>query len=73
MATLVDGALLGLALGLRHTLEPDHLAAVGTFVSRTRRPAQAAAVGALWGVGHAAAIIALGGLLLAARSALPSV
>jgi hypothetical protein len=72
MTTLIDGALLGLALGLRHTLEPDHLAAVGTFVSRARRPGQAAAMGALWGVGHAAAIIALGGLVLALRRAMPA-
>lgn len=71
MTTLIDGALLGLALGLRHTLEPDHLAAVGTFVSRARRPRQAAAMGALWGAGHAAAIVALGGLVLTLRRAMP--
>jgi hypothetical protein len=71
MTTLLDGALLGLTLGLRHTLEPDHLAAVGTFVSRARRPGQAALVGALWGTGHAAGILFLGGVVLTFRRAMP--
>lgn len=71
MTTLLDGALLGLALGLRHTLEPDHLAAVGTFVSGTRSPRSAAAIGARWGMGHAAGILLLGGLILWFRRAMP--
>ena len=71
MTTLLDGALLGLALGLRHTLEPDHLAAVGTFVSGTKSPRRAAAIGALWGTGHAAGILVLGGLVLWFRRTMP--
>lgn len=71
MSSIVAGALLGLALGVRHSLEPDHLAAVGTFVSRTEHPRRAAAVGTLWGVGHSAALLVLGAIVLAVRGSMP--
>lgn len=53
---------IALALGLRHALDPDHLMAVTTLVAGsdedgTRR---AARLGAIWGAGHALAIVALG-------------
>ena len=57
MSTIL-AASTGLALGLRHAFEPDHLAAVGTFLPRDAAPRSAAAIGALWGFGHAAAILA---------------
>jgi high-affinity nickel-transport protein len=54
-------------LGARHALEPDHLAAVSTLVAERPRPGGAAVLGALWGLGHTAAILAVGVVLLAAR------
>ena len=32
---LATGSTLGVALGMRHALEPDHLAAVSTLVGHT--------------------------------------
>jgi high-affinity nickel-transport protein len=64
-------AVLGAALGARHALEPDHLAAVSTLVAERPRPRQAAMLGALWGLGHAAALLAVGAVLLLAHAALP--
>jgi hypothetical protein len=65
-------AFFGLLLGLRHALEPDHLAAISTLVAAGKRPASAAArLGAFWGLGHTLAITGLGGALLLLRTELP--
>lgn len=59
-----SAALLGLLIGARHALEPDHLAAVSTLTLRTAAPWQGASLGALWGVGHALALGGFGGTLV---------
>jgi hypothetical protein len=64
-------AAMGAVVGARHALEPDHLAAVGTLVAEKPRPAHAALLGAIWGLGHTAAILVVGVVLLAARAELP--
>ncbi len=56
--------LLGLTLGLRHAVEPDHLAAITTMVAGSS-PRAAARTGAAWGFGHAVAIVLLGSVVLA--------
>lgn len=60
-----------LVAGFAHALEPDHMAAVTTFVSRRPRPLQAAGFGLRWGAGHAAAIVVVGCALVALRVRLP--
>jgi hypothetical protein len=72
MIELVAGCGLGIALGARHALEPDHLAAVSTLVSERPRAGHAALLGALWGIGHTFAILVVGVVLLAARTQLPA-
>lgn len=54
-----------LAAGFVHALESDHMAAVTTFVSRRPRPLEAVGFGLRWGVGHSAAVLALGLLVIA--------
>jgi hypothetical protein len=58
---------LGLLLGVRHATDPDHIIAVSTIVSRERSLARAARIGALWGLGHTATIVAVGGPLILFR------
>ncbi len=58
---------LGLLLGVRHATDPDHIIAVSTIVSRERSLASAARIGALWGVGHSATIVAVGAPLILFR------
>ncbi|HEV2148297.1 MAG TPA: hypothetical protein VGR37_12905, partial [Longimicrobiaceae bacterium] len=53
-----------LVAGFAHALEPDHMAAVTTFVSRRPRPLEALGFGLRWGLGHSAAIVAVGGVLV---------
>ncbi len=64
--------LLGLLLGMRHAVEPDHLAAVTTLNLRAGSAWRSALLGALWGLGHTLALLGLGGgLLLMRRQLLP--
>jgi hypothetical protein len=51
--------VLGVAVGLRHALDPDHVAAVATLLSGGPRRGslkRGLALGALWGLGHAATL-----------------
>jgi high-affinity nickel-transport protein len=61
---LVTPVALGFVLGLQHATDPDHLVAVATIVTRERRFAAGALVGALWGLGHMATLTVVGGVLL---------
>ncbi|HKQ61364.1 MAG TPA: hypothetical protein VJS92_08720 [Candidatus Polarisedimenticolaceae bacterium] len=67
MSFALGGVLLGLVLGARHALEPDHLAAMSLLVADARRPSRTLMIGAFWGAGHTAALL-VAGLALAALS-----
>ncbi len=54
---------LGALLGMRHALEPDHLAAVSTLMTGERSSAKAAWLGAWWGLGHTLTLFVAGALL----------
>jgi len=69
---LMASSGLGSLLGMRHALEPDHLAAVSTLVTGERNSYKAAFLGACWGVGHTAALIAVGAVLVILRAQLPA-
>jgi ABC-type nickel/cobalt efflux system permease component RcnA len=65
---------LGLVFGLKHATEVDHVVAVSTIVSEHRNILRSAIVGALWGLGHTASLVAVGLLVLVFRVAVkPSV
>lgn len=55
---------LGLVFGLKHALDADHLAAVATLTSSSRSLRQSSVVGAVWGIGHTAALLAAGVFVL---------
>lgn len=71
LQTLVLTCGVGLGHGLRHALESDHVAAVTTIVVDGRGPSSAARIGAFWGLGHGAAVLAIGSLLLALDVSVP--
>ena len=60
MIDLLSIIALGFFLGMRHATDPDHVIAVSTIVARHRSITHAAIIGALWGVGHTATILAVG-------------
>jgi len=65
---IATGSTLGVALGMRHALEPDHLAAVSTLVADQPRSVRAVFLGVCWGVGHTLALVAVGVALIALRA-----
>ncbi len=58
---------LGLVFGLKHALDVDHLVAVATIASERRTVFQSSLVGAVWGLGHTAALLVVGGAVLVGR------
>jgi cytochrome c biogenesis protein CcdA len=62
--TLLAILALGFVLGMRHATDSDHVLAVSTIVSRERTPLAAARIGALWGLGHSATILTVGGAIV---------
>ena len=67
MSASLSIAFLGFLLGVRHAIDPDHVVAVGTIATRTTSFRRAAAVGALWGIGHTLTILAVGGTIILLR------
>jgi len=61
----------GSLLGIRHALEPDHLAALSTLITGERSSAKAAWLGACWGLGHTLTLFAAGGMLVVFRAEMP--
>lgn len=68
---LITSSSLGSLLGMRHALEPDHLAAVSTLVTEERSSYKAALLGACWGLGHTLALVAAGIVLVVLRAEMP--
>jgi high-affinity nickel-transport protein len=63
---------LGFVLGLQHATDADHLVAVATIVSRERRFADGALVGAVWGLGHMVTLGAVGAAVVALGVHIPA-
>ncbi|HLX07171.1 MAG TPA: urease accessory protein [Thermoanaerobaculia bacterium] len=63
--------LLGLLLGMRHALEADHVAAVASLATRSRNVRGTVLQGVAWGFGHTITLLAVGGVCLALRAAIP--
>src|SRR5918994_387390 len=56
--------MLGFVLGVQHATDPDHLVAVATIVTRERRFADGALIGALWGLGHTVTLALAGAVII---------
>ncbi len=76
---------LGLAIGLQHAFEPDHIAAVTTQVARQKNKSQSlkelikkgtlnsSIIGALWGAGHTTTLVLVGLLVYLLSINIPDV
>jgi ABC-type nickel/cobalt efflux system permease component RcnA len=70
--TLLATLLLGFFLGVRHATDPDHVVAVSTIVGREPSRRGALWIGAAWGVGHTATILAVGGAIVIFNLVIPA-
>ena len=68
---LLAALVLGVVLGLRHSLDPDHVVAVSTIVSRYRNPLRSFWVGVSWGLGHTTTLFLLGIVIIGLRLTIP--
>lgn len=68
---LLTSSGLGSLLGMRHAIEPDHLAAVSTLVTAERSPFRAAWLGFCWGIGHSISLVAAGVGVIVLREEMP--
>jgi len=76
---------LGLAIGLQHAFEPDHIAAVTTQIARQKNKSQSlkelikkgtlnsSIIGALWGAGHTTTLVLVGLLVYLLSVNIPDV
>jgi hypothetical protein len=75
VAFLIMLTLIGLVQGVRHALEPDHLAAVSTLAAQTGaqkgRGVRVLKFAAAWGAGHGTMLLVVSGSLLALGRAMP--
>ena len=69
--SILPALTLGLALGVRHATDADHIAAVGAIASSGGSARRRALVGAWWGVGHSTSVLVVGGALVALRLPMP--
>ena len=72
-ARFVASAGLGTLLGMRHALEPDHLAALSTLLTGERNIRKAAWLGVYWGIGHTLTLLVAGTLLVVLRADMPAI
>lgn len=70
--TVLPALTLGFALGLRHAMDADHIAAVSTISTSARSTWRAAQLGASWGAGHSISVLLLGGALVILRLPVPA-
>ncbi len=68
----ITGLCLGVLLGMRHALEPDHIAAVSTLVLESGSSRRGIWLGAFWGIGHSLSLLIVGCLLAVLHAELPS-
>jgi ABC-type nickel/cobalt efflux system permease component RcnA len=72
MTVTFTGILLGVLLGARHALEPDHLAAVAVLSAEAPSARRGAWLGAVWGLGHTLALFGAGLALTITATAMPA-
>lgn len=54
----------GFVTGIKHSVETDHIAAVSTIVTRSKKISSAVFAGSWWGVGHTLTLLLLGFIVL---------
>ena len=64
MTGLLPLLLLATVLGARHATDADHVVAVTTIITHQRRVRDAVRIGVLWGIGHTATLLVVGGAII---------
>jgi high-affinity nickel-transport protein len=73
MSALLAVITLGFLLGMRHATDADHVVAVTTIVTQQKSMFRAARTGVLWGIGHTATILLVGGAIVVLKVQLAAI
>jgi sulfite exporter TauE/SafE len=66
--TLFSILSLGFILGIKHAIEPDHVIAVSTIASKSKKLWQSTLAGVFWGIGHTATLLIVGVILIVMKN-----
>ena len=61
----------GFWLGIKHAIEPDHVIAVSTIASETKKLYRATLSGVFWGIGHTITLFIVSSILIGMKSEIP--
>ena len=65
--------ILGLVLGIQHALEPDHVIAVSTIVSKTKQLKMSFKIGLSWGIGHTVTLLVFSLMIIGLKLNIPDI
>jgi sulfite exporter TauE/SafE len=64
---------MGFVLGIKHAIEPDHVIAVSTIASRSKKLWHSTLSGVFWGIGHTATLFIIGIILILMKGEIPNI
>ncbi|MEF2094980.1 urease accessory protein UreH [Bacillus sp. CFBP9009] len=62
---------IGFVLGIKHALEPDHIIAVSTIASQSKKIWKSSLAGVFWGIGHTLTLLVFGIILILLKNEIP--
>ena len=62
---------LGFILGIKHAVEPDHVIAVSTIASQSKKLSRSSLAGVFWGIGHTFTLLLVGMLVILLKVEIP--
>ncbi|CAK6471283.1 urease accessory protein UreH [Peribacillus castrilensis] len=62
---------IGFVLGIKHALEPDHIIAVSTIASQSKKIWKSSLAGLFWGIGHTLTLLVFGVILILLKNEIP--
>ncbi|WP_426453057.1 sulfite exporter TauE/SafE family protein [Paenibacillus sp. S-38] len=69
--SLLSILALGFILGIKHAVEPDHVIAVSTIASQSKKLSRSSLAGVYWGIGHTATLFIVGVILILMKNEIP--
>ncbi|WP_314588287.1 sulfite exporter TauE/SafE family protein [Paenibacillus terrigena] len=72
-ANLLSILALGFILGIKHAIEPDHVIAVSTIASQSKKLISSTLSGVFWGIGHTATLFVIGTWLILMKGEIPEI
>lgn len=70
---LLTTLMIGFILGIKHAIEPDHVIAVSTIVSRSKKLWTSSLIGIFWGIGHTLTLLIFGMVFIFMKRDIPHV